>query len=126
MTKKTTDNFISITDVLEQKKLRKDYSSYHSEMFNKDFKIDKIKPSTIVAIMNDSESDEYEKYAKLLYNSCSFFRSKELQRECEAENPYDVVPEVFGDNYAEIFEFGNLILEKYGFTGDRIERVKKQ
>lgn len=125
MTKETKNsNLITMSDVLARKGLKEDYSSYYSQLFNKDFKIDKIKPSVIMQIMQ-TDNDEYEKYKQLIYNSCSFFRQKELLKEFECEIPYDVVTEIFEDNYAEIFEFGNLILKKYGFTSDRLEKVKK-
>lgn len=123
---KEKNNKISIADVLAKKELVKDYSIFHSNYFNKDFEIDKIIPDKLVDIMNDKNTGEYEKYTQLIYNSCSFFRQKELQKELNIENPYDVVGAVFNDNYAEIFELGNLILKKYGFIGDAVETIKKQ
>lgn len=116
---------ITIADVLAKKKLIKDYSVYHSNYFDRDFNIDKISPDKVVSIMNNTNSTEFEKYTELIYNSCSFFRAKELQRELEIDNPYDVIEAVFNDNYAEIFELGNTILKKYGFIGDKVEEIKK-
>ena len=75
--------------------------------------------------MNNPESSEYEKYTQLIYLSCPIFRAKELHKDYEVENPYDIVDKVFNNQYAEVFEFGNLILRKYGFTSDRVEKVKK-
>ena len=75
--------------------------------------------------MNKEEVDEYEKYKELIYLSCPLFRAKELIKELEVDNPYDVVGVAFNDNYAEIFELGNRILERYGFTLGRLDRVKK-
>lgn len=116
---------ITIADVLAKKKIIKDYSVYHSNYFDRDFNIDKISPDKVVSIMNNTNSTEFEKYTELIYNSCSFFRAKELQRELEIDNPYDVIEAVFNDNYAEIFELGNTILKKYGFIGDKVEEIKK-
>lgn len=116
---------ITIADVLAKKKLIKDYSVYHSNYFDRDFNIDKVSPDKVVSIMNNTNSTEFEKYTELIYNSCSFFRAKELQRELEIDNPYDVIEAVFNDNYAEIFELGNTILKKYGFIGDKVEEIKK-
>lgn len=126
MTKKekANDNLITMSDVMARRGLKEDYSVFHSQIFDKDFKIDKIKPSVITDIMK-TDDEEYEKYKQLIYNSCSFFRQKELLKEFDCEIPYDVVSELLEDNYAEIFEFGNLILKKYGFTQDRLEKVKK-
>lgn len=117
-------NAITIDDVLAKKKLLGKYDKYYSNYFGKEFEITKLNPDKIIEVMN-GDGDEYEKYSKLIYLSCPFFRGKELQRELEIENPYDTVGAVFNDNYAEIFELGNLILARYGFTEDKVERVKK-
>lgn len=127
MTKtKTTKNSktVSIDELLARKKALADYTVFHSDMFNTDFELEKIKPSDIVDIM-ESDGDEYEKYGRLIYISCPYFRQKELQQKLNVENPYDVAEALYGDNYAELFEFGNFILKRYGFTADKVDRVKK-
>ena len=124
MTTKT--NKITIDDILQKKKLVKDYSVFKSKFFGKDFELETIKPAQLVEIMN-SDEDEITRYCKLIYNSCSFFRQKELIEALEVEIPYLTVAETFGDNYAGLFEFGNFIMEKYGFIDEEtVNKVKKQ
>lgn len=115
---------LSIDELLARKNAVEDFSVFHSVMFNTDFELEKLKPSDIITIM-EGDGDEYEKYGRLLYTSCPYFRQKELMEKLEVENPYDVPEALYGDNYAELFEFGNFILKRYGFTSDRIDRVKK-
>ena len=119
-----TSKTVSIDELLSRKNAIEDFTAFHSDMFNTDFEIEKIKPSDIVSIM-ETEGDEYEKYGRLIYTSCPYFRQKELQQKLNVENPYDVAEALYGDNYAELYEFGNFILRRYGFTIDRIQRVKK-
>ena len=124
MTTKT--NKITIDDILQKKKLVKDYSVFKSKYFGKEFELETIKPAQLVEIMN-SDEDEITRYCKLIYNSCSFFRKKELIEALEVEIPYLTVAETFGDNYAGLFEFGNFIMEKYGFIDEEtVNKVKKQ
>lgn len=123
-TKKTKKNTVSVDELLARKNAIEDFSAFHSEMFNTDFEIEKIKASDITTIM-ETDGDEYEKYGRLIYISCPYFRQKELQNKLGVENPYDVAEALYGDNYAEFYEFGNFILRRYGFTVDRINRVKK-
>lgn len=123
-TKKT--NKITIDDILQKKKLVKDYSVFKSKYFGKDFELETIKPAQLVEIMN-SDEDEITRYCKLIYNSCPFFRQKELIEALEAEIPYTTVSKAFGNNYAGLFEFGNFIMEKYGFLDEEtVNKVKKQ
>ena len=122
----TKINKITIDDILQKKKLVKDYSVFKSKFFGKDFELETIKPAQLVEIMN-SDEDEITRYCKLIYNSCSFFRQKELIEALEVEIPYLTVAETFGDNYAGLFEFGNFIMEKYGFIDEEtVNKVKKQ
>ena len=122
----TKINKITIDDILQKKKLVKDYSVFKSKFFGKDFELETIKPAQLVEIMN-SDEDEITRYCKLIYNSCSFFRKKELIEALEVEIPYLTVAETFGDNYAGLFEFGNFIMEKYGFIDEEtVNKVKKQ
>ena len=93
-------------------------------MFDTDFELEKIKPADIVTIMQ-TDGDEYEKYGQLIYISCPFFRQKELIDKLGVENPYDVPEALYGDNYAEFYEFGNYILARYGFNKERLDTVKK-
>ena len=127
MTKKvsTKSDVLSISDILAKKGVSEDFSFYYSEFFSKKIEIEKIPASKIIEIMNKEEGDEYEKYSQLIYVSCPLFRAKELIKELEVDNPYDVVGLAFNDNYAEIFELGNKILRRYGFTSDRLDKVKK-
>ena len=122
--KKKEVNTITIDELLARRKAVKDYSVFHSDLFNTDFKLEKMTPSDIATIMS-SDDEEYPKYAQLIYKSCPYFRQKELIEKLGVENPYDVPLELYGDNYAELFMFGNFILERYGFTLDRLEKVKK-
>lgn len=128
MTKKVTTkgDVLSVSDILQKKGLTEDYSFYYSQFFGKKIEIEKISASKIIEVMNKEEGDEYEKYKELIYLSCPLFRAKELIKELEVDNPYDVVGIAFNDNYAEVFELGNRILQRYGFTSDRLDRVKKQ
>ena len=125
MTKKNTKTTtITIDEILARRQAVKDYSVFHSDLFNTDFELTKLLPADIVSIMQ-TDGDEYEKYGQLIYNSCPFFRQKELMEKLEVENPYDVPLALYGDNYAELLMFGNFILERYGFTADRLDKVKK-
>lgn len=127
MAKKTnTGKELSIADILKKKDLITDSNSYYSEYFGADIKIEKIDASKVVAIMNNKEATEYDQYKELIYNSCPIFRAKELISKLEVENPYDVVDVAFNSNYCEIFELGNKILERYGFTSQKVDKVKKQ
>ena len=124
MTKKNEKNGLTVDEILARRKAVKDYSVFHSELFDTDFELNKLVPADIVSIMQN-DGDEYEKYGQLIYNSCPFFRQKELAEKLEVENPYDVPLALYGDNYAELLIFGNFILERYGFTADRLDKVKK-
>ena len=119
------NNKITIEDILRKKELIKDHSVFKSKFFGKDFELENITPSQLIETMN-SDDDEITKYCRLIYNSCPFFRQKELIDALGAEIPYTTVSKAFGNNYAEIFEFGNFLLEKYGFLGEAVEKVKKQ
>lgn len=123
-TKNKNNTTVSVDELLARRGALEDFSKFYSEMFNTTFEIEKIKPSDITTIM-EGDGDEYEKYGRLIYISCPYFRQKELQNKLGVENPYDVVEALYGDNYAEFYMFGNFILKRYGFTGDRLQRVKK-
>lgn len=122
--KNTKTTTITIDELLARRQAVKDYSVFHSELFNTDFELEKLSASDVANIMQ-TDGDEYEKYGQLIYNSCPYFRQKELIEKLEVENPYEVPEALYGDNYAEFFIFGNFILERYGFTPDRLEKIKK-
>ena len=124
MAKKNTKNGLTVDEILARRGSLPDYTAFHSDMFNTDFELEKIKPADILTIMQ-TDGDEYEKYGQLIYTSCPFFRQKELIDKLGVENPYDVPEALYGDNYAELWEFGNFILARYGFTKDRLETAKK-
>ncbi len=117
---------ITIEQVLKRKKLLGEINIYHSSLFDADIEIEKIKPETVISVMNKENTDEIEQYKELIYHSCPFFRQKELHEKFNIKNPIDAVSECFGDNYCEILELGNLILRRYGFTAEKVEKVKKQ
>lgn len=115
---------LTVDELLARKKAVADYSKFYSKMFDTHFEVEKLKPSDIITIMQ-TDGDEYEKYGQLIYSSCPYFRQKELIDKLGVENPYDVPEALYGDNYAELYEFGNFILARYGFSPDRLNRVKK-
>jgi hypothetical protein len=122
--KNTTKSGLTVDELLARKNSLPNYSVFHSVMFDTDFELEKIKPADILTIMQ-TDGDEYEKYGQLIYTACPFFRQKELIDKLGVENPYDVPEALYGDNYAELWEFGNFILARYGFNRDRLDTVKK-
>lgn len=117
---------LTIDAVLKKKKLiEKEQSSYHSSYFDADIDIISINPEEIIDIMQE-KTDQITQYCKLVYLSCPFFAQKELQDELNVADPFDTVRAVYDDNICEIFEIGNIIMARYGFTKDKVETVKKQ
>ena len=116
---------ITIEDVLKKKKLiEQEQKTYHSSYFNADIDIISINPEQIIDIMQE-KTDQISQYCKLIYLSCPFFAQKELQEQLNVADPFDTVRAVYDDNICEIFEIGNLIMARYGFTTDKVEAVKK-
>ena len=125
MADKKQTNKISIEDVLNKKKLIEKDTHYFSTYFNREIDIERIDKQAVIDLMAESE-DEILKYQKLIYLSCPFFRNKELHEALEINDPYDSVSACYDDNICEIIELGNIILKRYGFTADKVERIKKQ
>lgn len=122
----TQNNKITIEKVLAKKKLTEEINVYKSNYFDCEIDIDKINADTILDIMKKENIEEIEQYKELIYHSCPFFRDKELHENLDVKDPMDAVSACYGDNICEILELGNLILKKYGFTIDKVEKVKKQ
>ena len=117
---------ITVAKVLAKKKLVKEINVFYSDFFDCEIDIEKIQADTITNIMAKENVEELEQYKELIYHSCPFFRQKELHEELEIKDPLDAVGACYGDNICEIYQLGNLILKKYGFTSEKAERVKKQ
>ena len=115
---------ITVETVLKKKKLLEVQKQYHSDFFDADIEIVSIDPDIIIDILNE-KTDQTTQYCKLIYQSCPFFAQKDLQDALEVKDPFDTVKAVYGDNICEIFELGNVIMARYGFTTDKVEKVKK-
>lgn len=126
MTTKEQNKKITIDDILKKKKLVQEKNVFYSTYFKKEIDIEKIPYEKILEIMAAETDDEISKYIELIYLSCPFFRSKEVHEALDVKIPTDVIAACYGDNICEILELGNLILSKYGFTEEKLEKVKKQ
>lgn len=127
----TNKEKLTIEDILNAKKAieQKENLEFTSETLQCTFNFEKINPCKVQDIVSQVARDEMEEYngnLYLIYLSCPFLRSKELQKEfCIKGSPYEVVDKVFNSNINEIGAFATQILRLYGFGRAKVEQVKK-
>lgn len=121
---------ITLAQLLTDKKVIEDKKwTYESETLGGVLEIEKIKPQKVLDIIeeiSDEKIDQYTAFSKLIYESCSIFRSQELIKKYEVEIPYQVVDRVFDRNIIEILELGKKICVNYGVHFEAEETIKKQ
>lgn len=119
---------VTIADILERKNVIKPLDlTFYSEELGGEIEIKKVDPDTITNIVAETDKiGQYKAYCKLIYNSCSIFKAKELHEKYKPVEPYEIVDIVLNTNVQEVFSLGNKILQIYGFIprGD-INAVKK-
>ena len=119
---------ITVKDILERKEIvEKLPKNFKSETFNAEFEVrDDVSKDSIIEIMKEEEG-QYRQYLKLVYLCCPFFKSEELRKNFEVKEPYDLVDKVFSGATKEVIDFGNFILQKYGFLSkEALDKIKKQ
>lgn len=96
---------------------------FYSKVLDGNIEIIKQKAKDILKLMDKLDtSDVEESYranCKLIFTHCPIFKSKELQDEYGAVEPYDVISAVFEENLGEINKLCSAILNLYGL-GDNV------
>lgn len=125
MTKRT----LTLEALLEEKKATKPKKwIFESEELGAEIEIDKINPQKITSIISDisdGNADEYTIYLKLIYESVSLFRTRELIKKHEVVEPFEIVDVIFDRNLGEIYALGNQICANYGFGSGAKDSIKK-
>ncbi len=122
---------LTIEDLI-QKKITTEKESvkeFHSEELGGIIEVRKIPVAKVLNLVSGLEnSDVIEQYNvnfQLIYEACPVFRAKELQKQFEVAEPFEVVKHLFNDNLGEINKLSQFILNFYGLS-ELPETVKKQ
>lgn len=122
---------VGIEDILQKKQLLDDTINkpYYSDFFGGDIEVEDnalAKVSKIMQKAKDYSGDAVRLDLELIYALCPVFRSKELQKQFEVDDPIDVVAKSFNNNLVEISSLAKHIIKKYGLDIDKVSEIKKQ
>ena len=128
MTKKISDNKLTIEKILEKKQLLDETVNkpYYSEFFGCEIDIEAHSVEKVSEIINKEYDTPLRADLELIYTFCPVFRSHKLHEEYEVKDPIDIVELALGHNMQEINGLAKAIMKRYGFDVDKVEAVKKQ
>ena len=112
---------ITLESLLE-KKMGADTSKtkeYFSEELGGNLEFVRISPdkvSDLLGQMNRGENSEFSMYQQLAYFSCPLLQDKELIKQYNVSEPFEIIYKVLNNNIAEIYEIGTLLIGWYGFN----------
>lgn len=126
MTDKTQK--LTIEKILEKKKIidEKENKPYYCDYFHSTIDIENHSIDKVADIVNKQYDSPIRADLELIYAFCPIFRSTELQKQLDVNDPVDTVSNVFSNNIIEIQKLAKYILSRYGLNVDKVSTIKKQ
>lgn len=123
-------NKLTIEDLLEKKVSSKKELFFDSDVLDKRIDFEKIDSTKIMDILQDTKDDKitpHDANCYLIYLSVPMFRNEQLRKKHEIkDSPYKIIDIIFDGDVMEITEFADKILTNYGFTAEKVNRLKKR
>lgn len=123
-------NKLTIEDLLEKKTGSKREMFFDSDVLEARIDFDKIDSAKILDILQDTKDGKitiHDANCYVIYLSVPMFRNEQLRKKHEIkDSPYKIVDIIFDGDVMEITEFADKILSNYGFTADKVNKLKKQ
>ena len=123
-------NKLTIEDLMEKTTGSKKEMFFDSDVLNARIDFDKIDSAKILEILQDAKEEKmsiHDANCYVIYLSVPMFRNEQLRKKHEIkDSPYKIVDIIFDGDVMEITEFADKILSNYGFTADKVNKLKKR
>ena len=123
-------NKLTIEDLMEKTTGSKKEMFFDSDVLEARIDFDKIDSAKILEILQDAKEEKmsiHDANCYVIYLSVPMFRNEQLRKKHEIkDSPYKIVDIIFDGDVMEITEFADKILSNYGFTADKVNKLKKQ
>ena len=123
-------NKLTIEDLMEKTTGSKKEMFFDSDVLNARIDFDKIDSAKILEILQDAKEEKmsiHDANCYVIYLSVPMFRNEQLRKKHEIkDSPYKIVDIIFDGDVMEITEFADKILSNYGFTAEKVNKLKKR
>lgn len=123
-------NKLTIEDLMEKTTGSKKEMFFDSDVLEARIDFDKIDSAKILEILQDAKEEKmsiHDANCYVIYLSVPMFRNEQLRKKHEIkDSPYKIVDIIFDGDVMEITEFADKILSNYGFTADKVNKLKKR
>lgn len=123
-------NKLTIEDLMEKTTGSKKEMFFDSDVLDARIDFDKIDSAKILEILQDAKEEKmsiHDANCYVIYLSVPMFRNEQLRKKHEIkDSPYKIVDIIFDGDVMEITEFADKILSNYGFTADKVNKLKKR
>ena len=123
-------NKLTIEDLMEKTTGSKKEMFFDSDVLEARIDFDKIDSAKILEILQDAKEEKmsiHDANCYVIYLSVPMFRNEQLRKKHEIkDSPYKIVDIIFDGDVMEITEFADKILSNYGFTAEKVNKLKKQ
>ncbi len=123
-------NKLTIEDLLEKKTGSKREMFFDSDVLEARIDFEKIDSAKIMDILQDAKENKitiHDANCFVIYLSVPMFRNEQLRKKHEIkDSPYKIVDVLFDSDIMEITKFADKILSNYGFTAEKVNKLKKQ
>lgn len=123
-------NKLTIEDLMEKTTGSKKEMFFDSDVLEARIDFDKIDSAKILEILQDAKEEKmsiHDANCYVIYLSVPMFRNEQLRKKHEIkDSPYKIVDIIFDGDVMEITEFADKILSNYGFTAEKVNKLKKR
>ena len=123
-------NKLTIEDLMEKTTGLKKEMFFDSDVLEARIDFEKIDSTKIMDILQDAKEEKitiHNANCYVIYLSVPMFRNEQLRKKHEIkDSPYKIVDIIFDGDVMEITEFADKILSNYGFTADKVNKLKKR
>lgn len=123
-------NKLTIEDLMEKKIGSKREMFFDSEVLDARIDFEKIDSTKIMDILQDAKEEKitiHNANCYVIYLSVPMFRNEQLRKKHDVkDSPYKIVDILFDGDVMEITSFADKILANYGFTEEKVKKLKKQ
>ena len=123
-------NKLTIEDLMEKTTGSKKEMFFDSDVLEARIDFDKIDSAKILEILQDAKEEKmsiHDANCYVIYLSVPMFRNEQLRKKHEIkDSPYKIIDIIFDGDVMEITEFADKILSNYGFTADKVNKLKKR